>query len=81
ADPYFLGVSFVAFTSQSVESDTDDQMIIHIPFTGSVKLCSLLRKTSSTDQTPLKVVLLRFPGYLRQNTHTGVYSHPRPQSR
>ncbi|KAJ7730723.1 PITH domain-containing protein, partial [Mycena olivaceomarginata] len=40
-----------------IESDTDDQMIIHIPFTGSVKLCSLLRKTSSTDQTPLKVVL------------------------
>ncbi|KAJ7366440.1 DUF1000-domain-containing protein [Mycena albidolilacea] len=42
---------------KSVESDADDQMIIRIPFTGSVKLRSLLLKTGPTDQTPLKVVL------------------------
>jgi len=42
---------------KSIESDADDQMIIRIPFTSSVKLRSLLLKTGPTDQTPLKVVL------------------------
>ncbi|KAJ6584559.1 PITH domain-containing protein [Mycena capillaripes] len=42
---------------KSIESDTDDQLIIRIPFTSSVKLRSLLLKTGPTDQTPLKVVL------------------------
>ncbi|KAJ7141124.1 PITH domain-containing protein, partial [Mycena epipterygia] len=43
--------------AKSIESDADDQMIIRIPFTGSVKLRSLLLKTGPTDQTPSKVVL------------------------
>ncbi|TCD62899.1 hypothetical protein EIP91_006256 [Steccherinum ochraceum] len=40
-----------------LESDADDQMIIRIPFTGSVKLRALLLKTGPTDQTPSKVAL------------------------
>ncbi|KAJ3890980.1 galactose-binding domain-like protein [Lentinula edodes] len=40
-----------------VESDADDQLIIRIPFTGSVKLRSLLLKTGPADLTPLKVML------------------------
>ncbi|KAF9067231.1 DUF1000-domain-containing protein [Rhodocollybia butyracea] len=40
-----------------VESDADDQLIIRIPFTGSVKLRSLLLKTGPSDLTPSKVVL------------------------
>ncbi|KIK62364.1 hypothetical protein GYMLUDRAFT_41783, partial [Collybiopsis luxurians FD-317 M1] len=40
-----------------VESDADDQLIIRIPFTGSVKLRSLLLKTGPADLTPSKVVL------------------------
>ncbi|KAJ6541276.1 galactose-binding domain-like protein [Mycena sp. CBHHK59/15] len=42
---------------KSLESDADDQMIIRVPFTSSVKLRSLLLKTGPTDQTPSKVVL------------------------
>ncbi|KAK7047999.1 PITH domain-containing protein [Favolaschia claudopus] len=42
---------------KSIESDADDQMIIRVPFTGSVKLRSLLLKAGPADQTPLKVVL------------------------
>ncbi|KAJ6521348.1 DUF1000-domain-containing protein [Mycena vulgaris] len=40
-----------------IESDADDQMIIRIPFTGSVKLRALLLKTGPADQTPANVVL------------------------
>ncbi|EIM91184.1 DUF1000-domain-containing protein [Stereum hirsutum FP-91666 SS1] len=40
-----------------LESDADDQMIIRIPFTGSVKLRSILLKTGPGDQTPEKVAL------------------------
>ncbi|KAJ7457595.1 PITH domain-containing protein [Mycena galericulata] len=40
-----------------IESDADDQMIIRIPFTSSVKLRSLLLKTGPADQTPANVVL------------------------
>ncbi|TFK40099.1 PITH domain-containing protein [Crucibulum laeve] len=43
--------------SKSLESDADDQMIIRIPFTGSVRLRSLLLKTGPLDQTPAKVLL------------------------
>jgi len=43
--------------SISLESDADDQIIIHIPFTGTVRLRSLLLKTGPTDQTPVKVAL------------------------
>ncbi|KAF9469042.1 PITH domain-containing protein [Collybia nuda] len=41
----------------SIESDADDQIIIRIPFTGSVRIRSLLLKTGPTDQTPSKVAL------------------------
>ncbi|KAI0688101.1 DUF1000-domain-containing protein [Cytidiella melzeri] len=40
-----------------LESDADDQMIIRIPFTGSVKLRALLLKAGPADQTPRKVAL------------------------
>jgi len=40
-----------------LESDADDQMIIRVPFTGSIKLRSLLLKTGPGDQTPAKVAL------------------------
>ncbi|KAG6911690.1 hypothetical protein DXG01_007940 [Tephrocybe rancida] len=43
--------------SVSIESDADDQIIIRIPFTGSVRLRSLLLKTGPTDQTPSQVHL------------------------
>ncbi|KAG8699370.1 hypothetical protein FRC09_006659 [Ceratobasidium sp. 395] len=40
-----------------LESDADDQLILRIPFTGSVKLRSLLLKTGPGEQTPEKVSL------------------------
>ncbi|KAL1701699.1 galactose-binding domain-like protein [Schizophyllum commune] len=40
-----------------LESDADDQMIIRVPFTGAVRLRSILLKTGPADQTPSKVVL------------------------
>ncbi|KAF8604136.1 DUF1000-domain-containing protein [Ceratobasidium sp. AG-I] len=40
-----------------LESDADDQLILRIPFTGSVKLRGLLLKTGPGDQTPEKVLL------------------------
>ncbi|KAG1726264.1 galactose-binding domain-like protein [Suillus paluster] len=40
-----------------LESDADDQLILRIPFTGSVRLRSLLLKTGPGDQTPTKVSL------------------------
>ncbi|KAN0093112.1 Galactose-binding domain-like protein [Tylopilus felleus] len=40
-----------------LESDADEQLIIRIPFTGSVKLRSLLLKAGPGDQTPQKIVL------------------------
>ncbi|KAH0587325.1 UPF0424 protein [Termitomyces sp. J132] len=43
--------------SISIESDADDQIIVRIPFTGSVRLRSVLLKTGPTDQTPSKVLL------------------------
>ncbi|KDQ59205.1 hypothetical protein JAAARDRAFT_192739 [Jaapia argillacea MUCL 33604] len=42
----------------SLESDADDQMIIRVPFTGSVKLRAVLLKTGPADQTPAKVALV-----------------------
>ncbi|KAK0204590.1 PITH domain-containing protein [Desarmillaria ectypa] len=42
---------------KSLESDADDQLILRIPFTGSVKLRSLLLKTGPADQTPTKVAV------------------------
>ncbi|KAI0084106.1 galactose-binding domain-like protein [Irpex rosettiformis] len=40
-----------------LESDADDQLILRIPFTGSVKLRALLLKAGPGDQTPAKVSL------------------------
>ncbi|KAI0028976.1 galactose-binding domain-like protein [Vararia minispora EC-137] len=67
-----------------VESDADDQLILRVPFTGSVKLRSLLLKTGPADLTPTKVAL--FPNIEsfdfsdladREPTH----QHPVAQSR
>ncbi|EKM78576.1 hypothetical protein AGABI1DRAFT_114200 [Agaricus bisporus var. burnettii JB137-S8] len=41
--------------AESLESDADDQMIIRVPFTGSVRLRAVLLKTGPGDQTPRKV--------------------------
>ncbi|KAI9570654.1 galactose-binding domain-like protein [Boletus coccyginus] len=40
-----------------IESDADDQLIIRVPFTGSVKLRSLLLKAGPGAQTPQKIAL------------------------
>ncbi|KAH7919369.1 DUF1000-domain-containing protein [Leucogyrophana mollusca] len=40
-----------------LESDADDQLILRIPFTGSVKLRALILKAGPTNQTPNKVAL------------------------
>ncbi|KAG6373304.1 galactose-binding domain-like protein [Boletus reticuloceps] len=40
-----------------LESDADEQLIIRVPFTGSVKLRSLLLKAGPGDQTPQKIAL------------------------
>lgn len=41
----------------AIESDADDQMILRIPFTGVVKLKSVLIKAGPGDQTPTRVAL------------------------
>jgi len=41
--------------TRSVESDADDQLIVRIPFTGSVKLRSILIKSGPGPQTPAKL--------------------------
>jgi len=43
--------------SEFLESDADDQMILRVPFTGSVRLRSLLLKSGPLDQTPSKMLL------------------------
>ncbi|KAL5526809.1 hypothetical protein ACEPAF_8534 [Sanghuangporus sanghuang] len=43
--------------SVSVESDADDQLIFRIPFTGSVKLRSVLLKSGPGEQTPSRFSL------------------------
>jgi len=43
--------------TEFVESDADDQLILRIPFTGSVKLRSLLIRSGPGEQTPSKVCL------------------------
>ncbi|PWZ03847.1 DUF1000-domain-containing protein [Testicularia cyperi] len=41
-------------------SDADDQLIIHVPFTSTVKLTSLLlRPTGNTDETPTCIRLIK----------------------
>jgi len=40
-----------------LESDADDQIIIRVPFTGSVRLKSLLLKSGPGDKTPSKIAL------------------------
>ncbi|CAK5269860.1 unnamed protein product [Mycena citricolor] len=42
---------------KSISSDADDQIIVRIPFTDSVKLRALLLKTGPADETPTKVLL------------------------
>ncbi|KIY63538.1 DUF1000-domain-containing protein [Cylindrobasidium torrendii FP15055 ss-10] len=40
-----------------IESDADDQLILRVPFTGSVKLRAILLKTGPGEQTPDKVCI------------------------
>ncbi|RKP12344.1 galactose-binding domain-like protein [Piptocephalis cylindrospora] len=39
-------------TTDIVESDADDQLIIHVPFTGNVRLNSILLRTFPDDSAP-----------------------------
>ncbi|POS87926.1 Galactose-binding protein [Erysiphe pulchra] len=39
--------------SPVLESDTDDQLLIHIPFTGQIKLHSIIIRSSNTGSAPL----------------------------
>ncbi|RKF57718.1 PITH domain-containing protein [Golovinomyces cichoracearum] len=39
-------------TSPFLESDADEQLLIHVPFTGQVKLYSILIRTSCTGSSP-----------------------------
>jgi len=50
--------------NEFIRSDVDDQLILHIPFTGSVKLRALLLRTGPTDRTPTKVALFANEGCL-----------------
>ncbi|KZV87195.1 DUF1000-domain-containing protein [Exidia glandulosa HHB12029] len=43
--------------SIAIESDADDQMILRVPFTGVVKLKSVLIKAGPGEQTPTRVAL------------------------
>ncbi|KAF9243562.1 galactose-binding domain-like protein [Melanogaster broomeanus] len=40
-----------------LESDADEQLIIRVPFTGSVRLRSLLMKAGPSDETPERIAL------------------------
>ncbi|KAF8311724.1 DUF1000-domain-containing protein [Clavulina sp. PMI_390] len=42
---------------RAIESDADDQLILKVPFTGSIKLRSILLRSGPGDQTPSKLVL------------------------
>lgn len=51
--------------TQYVESDTDDEMILRLPFEGSVKLKSILLKTGPGEEfTPNQVIL-----FINQDPH------------
>jgi len=41
----------------SLESDADDQLILRVPFTGTIQLRALLLKSGPLGQTPTKVML------------------------
>ncbi|KAF8958327.1 galactose-binding domain-like protein [Flammula alnicola] len=43
--------------AQYLESDADDQLIIRVPFTGTVRLRALLLKAGPAGQTPAKIAL------------------------
>ncbi|EPQ31010.1 uncharacterized protein PFL1_01199 [Pseudozyma flocculosa PF-1] len=46
-----------ASEDEYLESSADDQLILYIPFTGSVKLRSMMLKTGPADQTPSEIHL------------------------
>ncbi|KAM0752213.1 DUF1000-domain-containing protein [Meredithblackwellia eburnea MCA 4105] len=45
--------------SEFLESDADEQIILHIPFTGSIKLRSILVKGGPAGHTPDKLKIVR----------------------
>ena len=53
------GNTFTHLRPQHIESDADDQLILRVPFTGSVKLRSLLLRAGPLSQTPTKIRLVR----------------------
>ncbi|RMZ84217.1 hypothetical protein DV738_g642, partial [Chaetothyriales sp. CBS 135597] len=46
-------------STTTLESDVDEQLLLHIPFTGSCKLYSILIRTSDTPSAPLTLKLFR----------------------
>ena len=42
-----------------LESDADEQLLMHVPFSGSCKLYSLIIRTSDSDSAPLTLQLFR----------------------
>lgn len=46
-------------TSKNVESDCDEQLLFYIPFTGMVKLHSLLLRTANDDKAPKTIKLFK----------------------
>jgi hypothetical protein len=42
-----------------LESDTDEQLLMHVPFAGSCKLYSVIIRTSDSDSAPLTLKLFR----------------------
>jgi hypothetical protein len=40
-----------------LESDTDEQLLMHVPFTGQIRLHSILIRTSPSDSAPLTLKL------------------------
>jgi len=45
--------------SPELESDADEQLLMHIPFTGQIKLYALLIRTSDSASAPRKLKLFR----------------------
>ncbi|KAK9469081.1 galactose-binding domain-like protein [Lipomyces arxii] len=46
-------------TTKYLESDADEQLIMHIPFTGSMKIYSILIRSGSDDHAPKTIKLFK----------------------
>ncbi|ANB12676.1 hypothetical protein AWJ20_940 [Sugiyamaella lignohabitans] len=67
--------------SKILESDVDEQLLIHVPFTGLVRLHSLLIRTTSDDYAPKTIKLFKNREDLDFSTAsdltpTAAFTHP-----